>query len=277
MKPVRLAISLFVIELFIIFWIWLRYDDSFNPKAFVAIACISAVVFIAITTIITLFPKKTGLMQNQVFKEMPRPEDFLPGKPAQDKDATDGDSMDEDALDDSTVEEVEVTELPPKVAESKVALYKRKMARLRKRQPMISKMIYFVDGEKDKPQKDGIISDNTNDYIIETNDLDRANDYDPDYNNKYREVLFHLYDYHCPLCQENPCEHLDHFFIPKCKGGNFIMVTTKGDFVNNAVPLCSTCNLKKGMKSYKEFFTPKQLGYISHRNAIMTAVLRKRF
>ena len=95
MKPVRLAISLFVIELFIIFWIWLRYDDSFNPKAFVAIACISAVVFIAITTIITLFPKKTGLMQNQVFKGMPRPEDFLPGKPAQDKDATDGDSMDE--------------------------------------------------------------------------------------------------------------------------------------------------------------------------------------
>lgn len=92
MKPVRLAISLFVIELFIIFWIWLRYDDSFNPKAFVAIACISAVVFIAITSVIVIFSPKRYVSQDPIFKEMFKPEDFLPKEPAQDKDATDGDA-----------------------------------------------------------------------------------------------------------------------------------------------------------------------------------------
>ena len=92
MKPVRLAISLFVIELFIIFWIWLRYDDSFNPKAFVAIACISAVVFIAIASIIVIFSPKRYVSQDPIFKEMFKPEDFLPGKPAQEKNATNDDA-----------------------------------------------------------------------------------------------------------------------------------------------------------------------------------------
>ena len=91
-KPVRLAISLFVIELFIIFWIWLRYDDSFNPKAFVAIACISAVVFIAIASIIVIFSPKRYVSQDPIFKEMFKPEDFLPKEPAQDKDATNDDA-----------------------------------------------------------------------------------------------------------------------------------------------------------------------------------------
>ena len=92
MKPVRLAISLFVIELFIIFWIWLRYDDSFNPKAFVAIACISAVVFIAIASVIVIFSPKRYVSQDPIFKEMFKPEDFLPKEPAQDKNATNGDA-----------------------------------------------------------------------------------------------------------------------------------------------------------------------------------------
>lgn len=154
---------------------------------------------------------------------------------------------------------------------------KPKMRWRRKRQPVLSKMIFFVDCERRAQQKNGIISDNIDDYIIEESDRERDNDYDPKYKQKYRAVLFHLYDNLCPLCQKNQCEHLDHFFIPKCKGGNFIMVTNEGNFVNNAVPLCSKCNLKKGSNSYKKYFSPEQLKDISKRNAIMTAVLRKRF
>lgn len=154
---------------------------------------------------------------------------------------------------------------------------KPKMKRLRRRQPTLSKMLFFVDCERRMQQKNGIISDNTDDYIIEASDLERDNDYDPNYKKTYREVLFHLYDNRCPLCQKNQCEHLDHFFIPKCKGGNFIMVTKEGNFVNNAVPLCSKCNLKKGKNSYKKYFSPEQLEYISRRNSIMTSVLRRKF
>ncbi len=142
-------------------------------------------------------------------------------------------------------------------------------------QRLISERIYFVDSELQNLPQNGLISENSADYIINKKDLERKNNYDSRYIDKNRKVLFYLYENICPLCQIKPCEHIDHFFVPKCKGGNLIMKQKNGELVNNAVPLCATCNLRKGNRSYTKFFSPSQIEYISHRNAIMTSLIRK--
>jgi 5-methylcytosine-specific restriction endonuclease McrA len=142
-------------------------------------------------------------------------------------------------------------------------------------QYITSKKIDFVDLELQKSPQNGLISENSFDYIINEKDFVRKNNYDSRYIDKNRKVLFHLYGNKCPLCEIKPCEHIDHFFVPKSKGGNLIMKKLNGELVNNAVPLCSACNLKKSNYSYTKFFSPSQIDYISQRNAIMTSLIRK--
>lgn len=165
--------------------------------------------------------------------------------------------------------------------ENKQIFRKRKKYHKRNRrfeeyyQYITSKKIDFVDLELQKSPQNGLISENSFDYIINEKDFVRKNNYDSRYIDKNRKVLFHLYGNKCPLCEIKPCEHIDHFFVPKSKGGNLIMKKLNGELVNNAVPLCSACNLKKSNYSYTKFFSPSQIDYISQRNAIMTSLIRK--
>ena len=149
--------------------------------------------------------------------------------------------------------------------------------KLKRKIKYFHKKISFINRERKKTHHDGLLSEDINDYIIENDDFTRSNDYDSRYMNYNRYVLFYLYNSTCPLCMTNPCEHIDHFFIPKSKGGNFIMKRKNGELVNNAVPLCSQCNIKKSNLSYTLFIKPRQLYCISKNNAIMTALIRHRF
>ena len=46
----------------------------------------------------------------------------------------------------------------------------------------------------------------------------------------------------------------DHFWFPKSAGGNFLMRSLDGIYVNNCIPLCGSCNASKGKRDFRDFF-----------------------
>jgi 5-methylcytosine-specific restriction endonuclease McrA len=107
------------------------------------------------------------------------------------------------------------------------------------------------------------------DYKISSHSYKRESLADREFRNKYLFQLLSLYECRCAVCgsQENGF-HLDHHWIPKSYGGDFLMTMKTGQLVCNAVPLCSTCNLRK---SDSITFTSPSDSKIAHLNNIFTA------
>jgi 5-methylcytosine-specific restriction endonuclease McrA len=120
------------------------------------------------------------------------------------------------------------------------------------------------------------ISDNRHDYVISNKDYKRGLPKERDYTTKHKASLFRLYDNRCANCgdDENGLE-IDHFVFSKNEGGCFAMKHKDGHLVNNAVPLCKSCNASKSDEPYKDFFTPEKLLEIFEKNVEMTKRLNK--
>jgi hypothetical protein len=58
----------------------------------------------------------------------------------------------------------------------------------------------------------------------------------------------------------------DHFGLPKSRGGNFLMRSKAGLYVNNCIPLCRTCNSSKGNRDFRAFFTVEEIEEILKRS-----------
>lgn len=118
------------------------------------------------------------------------------------------------------------------------------------------------------------ISDNREDYIIRNDDYNRGNPIDNMYRKNYYLTLLKIYDNSCAKCgnKKNGFD-LDHFVFPKNSGGNFMLRNKDGYWVNNAIPLCKTCNRSKGDRSYKSFFSDEELIEIFQKNAEMTKII----
>ena len=89
-------------------------------------------------------------------------------------------------------------------------------------------------------------SRNPSDYILFSSSYARESENDRAFRLQWLFKLLSLYGCKCAVCgsQENGF-HLDHHWIPKNYGGEFIMKMKNGTTVCNAVPLCSTCNIRK--------------------------------
>ncbi|MEE3443331.1 MAG: HNH endonuclease signature motif containing protein [Methanobrevibacter sp.] len=133
----------------------------------------------------------------------------------------------------------------------------------------------FIDNElkNDCSNLPNDFSDDPKHYLINKDSFVRDNAQDAIYKLRWRKILYYLYDYKCPFCQK-PCTDIDHFFIPKSLGGNFKLKTKNGYVVNNAVPLCNKCNIKKSNKHFSSFVSYEQFVYIEQRNMIMSKLLR---
>ena len=93
---------------------------------------------------------------------------------------------------------------------------------------------------------------NPSDYIIKNTDYKRSSDIDYNFKNNYKKDIVKIFDASCCNCGSTKDLELDHFFIPKSMGGNFIMYHKKGFKVVNCILLCSTCNKSKSNK--QDFF-----------------------
>lgn len=85
--------------------------------------------------------------------------------------------------------------------------------------------------------------------LVEDEDYKRENGKDRDFRKLYTLKLLQHFDNRCAMCgsQDNSV-HLDHYFIPKSHGGNFLLKCADGRQLLNCVPLCQSCNCSKSDK-----------------------------
>lgn len=103
--------------------------------------------------------------------------------------------------------------------------------------------------------------------IIRDSDFNRDNEAERTFRRIYLLRLLAIYDNACGICgsRENGLD-LDHFFVPKSQGGNFVLIRTDGLRVNNAVPMCESCNRAKGNRDWRTAANDERLKFILNRN-----------
>jgi len=121
------------------------------------------------------------------------------------------------------------------------------------------------------------ISDNRTDYLISNDDYRRGTPRENFYRKTFKLPLLSVFGNRCAGCgsSQNGVD-IDHFVFSKNEGGSFAMFHRDGMWVNNAIPLCETCNRRKRDRSYQDFFTAEQLIDILERNVQMTKRLNER-
>lgn len=90
-------------------------------------------------------------------------------------------------------------------------------------------------------------------FLIQEHDYKRNNLLDKFYAKNYKHILLKECKGKCFFCDSNKNLQLDHFFVPKSKGGNFILKTYDGFYINNGMILCDICNMKKNDGTFKKF------------------------
>ena len=115
------------------------------------------------------------------------------------------------------------------------------------------------------------------DYIIDRDDYRRGSPKESYYRKTFCLYLLDAFGNCCARCgsKENGMD-IDHFIFSKNEGGCFIMKHRDGYLINNAVPLCQTCNRSKSDSDYKSFFNESELLVILERNSNMTRLLNER-
>jgi hypothetical protein len=92
-------------------------------------------------------------------------------------------------------------------------------------------------------------SENPSLYKTDQNSYKRYSAREQGFRRTYTLKLLKAFDCTCANCgaDDNGME-LDHFFVPKCSGGDFVLVEAAGTKRLNAVPLCMTCNREKNQR-----------------------------
>jgi hypothetical protein len=115
------------------------------------------------------------------------------------------------------------------------------------------------------------IEDDPAQFMIRPQDRERGGTREKRYRKKYKLILLEEFGNRCCRCgARKQGLDLDHFFMPKKKGGTFAMWHKDGFWVNNAIPLCQTCNRSKGKKSHTTYFDQEKLMQIMDVNQRMT-------
>jgi 5-methylcytosine-specific restriction endonuclease McrA len=101
---------------------------------------------------------------------------------------------------------------------------------------------------------------NPDGFVIVNNDFVRESRLDRHYRANFSYTLSRAFSGHCCKCGEGMGQlEFDHFWLPKSKGGNFLMRSVDGLYVNNCIPLCRSCNASKGARDYRDFFDEDEL------------------
>ena len=124
----------------------------------------------------------------------------------------------------------------------------------------------------EKIKSSGFSHDRTH-YIFMKDDYRRGNPIENYYRKKYFMTVLEHYHNKCAKCSSNQAVCLDHFVFSKNEGGNFVLNSVEGYFINNAIPLCQSCNSKKSDLSYLDFFSVQDLVHLFKINEKLTIIL----
>lgn len=110
-----------------------------------------------------------------------------------------------------------------------------------------------------------------NDFIINESSYKRGNNIEREYRKKFKLYLLKVFGNKCANCgSDNNGLDIDHFIFPKNEGGNFIMINKKGHYMNNAIPLCESCNRMKSDNSVFKVFELKKLNEMIEKSNIVS-------
>lgn len=124
--------------------------------------------------------------------------------------------------------------------------------------------------------KEVAVSTDSDDYQLIHDNYERNNTVDATYRKKMLLTMLALFDNKCAKCHDmsNGLD-LDHFFLPKMNGGNFALYHNDGYWVNNAIPLCQSCNRSKGARDFKSFFSGDEILHLFTLNQELTKKLNE--
>lgn len=75
-----------------------------------------------------------------------------------------------------------------------------------------------------------------------------------------REFVIECLGGRCLKCESMIRLEIDHFQIPKSRGGNFVMCTSSREAISlNIAVLCHKCNYRKGARNYKKFHSAAEI------------------
>lgn len=94
-------------------------------------------------------------------------------------------------------------------------------------------------------------------YRFQRTSYHRGNDIERFFRREWLPRVESTFGFMCPVCQDTSKLTLDHFWLPKHHGGNFVMVsaTETNLLVSNAIVLCRSCNSSKADQAVQDFFT----------------------
>ena len=102
-----------------------------------------------------------------------------------------------------------------------------------------------------------------NNYICTNSDYKRGTLDEKGFKRKHKNKIARVFNNQCAHCHcdiSNGDFHLDHFIRPKSHGGTFLLtMKDSGEKVNNAIPLCPSCNMSKSDKDAEKFFGTSKL------------------
>ncbi len=108
-------------------------------------------------------------------------------------------------------------------------------------------------------------------FVVREIDFEREHPRDRAYRKRYKLVLLQEFGNACCNCGAmQQGLDLDHFFLPKSRGGTFALWHRNGFWVNNAIPLCQSCNRSKGDEGHRSYFDEDTLIEIMRINQEMT-------
>jgi 5-methylcytosine-specific restriction endonuclease McrA len=116
------------------------------------------------------------------------------------------------------------------------------------------------------------------DYIISGNDYKRGNKKESFYRKALQLKLLSVFSNSCAKCgsHDNGIE-LDHFIFSKNEGGCFIMIHKENYYVNNAIPLCLSCNRSKGDRHFRKYFSDSETANILAKNIQITRYINEMY
>jgi len=124
-----------------------------------------------------------------------------------------------------------------------------------------------------KALKEGL-SLNPEDYQISKKARRRNNGVERRFRGRHITDLYEVFDGACARCgQREGRLELDHFFIPKSRGGNLMMRHRLGYWVSNCLLLCRRCNSNKADKNVEDYFSAAEMEKIRPLQEKMTKVI----
>jgi len=101
-------------------------------------------------------------------------------------------------------------------------------------------------------------------------DYGRGNKIDNYVRRFFQAMIVDVFGGKCLRCGTTFELTLDHFAIPKNKGGNFVLCVAESDVVRmNVVVLCRSCNAEKGETDHTHYFSHGELAFIMNANPII--------